>query len=215
MAVAVGGGLMVSAIAQYLPDFGPAGGKESSIQLKQAKAKPEEKFEDTASLIQAAEERGRAEGHASAKREFDAALAAERTQADRRIAEERLKWAQEEAAQFVSQLAKAMENLETRLADNVARIMTPFLGEMLREQTLAEFKVALAALLSERQAAVIRVSGPEDLLSALESTFESCNAAVEYTRNDKPDVAITLNETVIETQLEKWIGRLAEAVRAS
>lgn len=206
---------MTSAIAQYLPDFGlgVSCGKELPIPPKRVQVQPEEAVEDTASLIQAAEERVRTEERASAQRELEIAIASEKAKADQRVAEERLKWVREEAAALASQLKAALEALEVKLADKVASIMTPFLVDTLHRQAIDEFKIMLSSLVAEGQGAAIRICGPEDILSALVTELETSKIAIEYRVNDEPDVSAKINDTVIETQLQKWIGRLAEVAR--
>lgn len=208
---------MVSAIAEFLVEFPLDGSKEITppAQSKQAKAPPAVRVENTAELVREAEERGRREGRAEAQAELEHALAEERARSDERLAAERQAWVRDEANRLASQLASAIEALEGRLVERVARILTPFLIETLRSQMLAELRLALSTLLTDRQERIIRISGPEDLLSALSGELDKYQAAIEFVPGEGPDVSVVAGDTVIETQLAAWSQRLLQAIQPS
>jgi len=209
--------MMANAIAQYLTEFhlDPARDVEPVFPTRPSKTKPEEKVEDTAGLLRAAEERGREEGRALARRELETAISMERANADQRVVEARAAWTQEEAARLASQVTAAFQDLEARLTDSLARLLTPFLNDAIRQQALEEFRGFLLTLLSDSQNTVFKVSGPEDMLSELAKKLGSPGASIQYVYNERTDVSVVVNDTVIETQLTAWTSRLAEAVRPS
>ncbi|MCB5177754.1 hypothetical protein [Microvirga lenta] len=208
---------MVNAIAQYLTEFSLDGKQDTKplFHPKAPKVPDQDQADETADLVREAEERGRLEGLAAARREFEAELASARTQAEERLAAERMKWVQEEAACFTQQMDEALRNLEARLVDRVARIMTPFLTDALRSQMIEELQATVSSLLANNQNAVFKVSGPKDMLSALSDHLGAGNPRIEIAFNDEIDVSILMGDTFIETQLGAWIGRLAQAVQSS
>ena len=208
---------MVSAIAEFLVEFPLDGSKEIKppAQHRQAKVPPSVRVENTAELVREAEERGRREGRADAQAVTERALAEERARSDERLAAERQAWAQDEASRLASQLATAIEALEGRLVERVARILTPFLIEALRSQMLDELRLALSTLLADRQDKIIRISGPEDMLSALSGELDKHRAAIELVPGEGPDVTVVAGDTVIETQLAAWSQCLLQAIQPS
>jgi hypothetical protein len=206
---------MANPIEHYLTEFhlDPARDIAPLSRLQPPSQEEEREVVDMAAMLRAAEERGREEGRARAKRDFDAALAAERAQHQESIVRERAKWADEEAARLASGMDEAFRSIDKALTDGVARILAPFLADALRDQALHELTATLAAVLADRRAATIRIAGPEDLISLLSERLSAVSASVEYVVSDQADVSVMLDDTLIETQLSAWTARLAGALR--
>lgn len=208
---------MVGGIAQYLTEFRLDGSVEVEPRFQATPLKPtaEEPVDDTTERIRQAERKGREEGHASAQREFELALAAERARHEEQLATERANWAEQQGGQLAKQIETGLHELEERIAESAGRIMLPFLTEALREQMMAGLAEVFTSLLQNRQNATIRVSGPKDMLAALSNGLGDKGSSVEFVSNDAIDVSILVGETLVETQLEAWIRHLAQAVKPS
>ena len=215
---------MVSAIARYLPDFSvdapanppasPPLGLPLFVRPRAVEPQPQAPVEDTAELVRAAQERGREEGRAEAREAFEAALASERARFAEDMAAERRRWSEEEAERLAARFGLAFQEAEAKLTAGVARVMVPFLAEALRSQVLDELQATLVTLAADKRHATMRISGPEDLISALGARLAGCGPSLEFVVDEGPDVRVLADETIIETQLTAWIGRLAAAVEA-
>ncbi|WP_232631145.1 hypothetical protein [Methylobacterium sp. Leaf118] len=174
---------------------------------------PARPAEDREALIAEAEARGRAAGRAEAEEAAAARIASERAAFQDRLAEARQDWAENEGAALADGLTAAFARLDAELSERVARLLAPVLTESLRRQAVAALSVAVTRLLAEPQPAALRVTGPEDLITALSGRLGHLSASVAFTAADTPEVTVTAGETVIETELAAW-GRLIAAAVA-
>ena len=208
---------MAHVLSRYLTEFqlDPAEKKQGLLTGKPVPPRPAEPLVNTEELIRAAEERIRRQMQEAARQEIETAVAAERARAEENLAAERKKWSEAEAERLSIQLSEAFKKLEKTIIDSVARILSPFLAEVWRSQMIDELETTLRTLLTDKQHTHLKISGPEDLLSALSERLGTYGAAIEFAFNAEPDVKVLANDTIIETQLNAWTSRLAEAVQTS
>jgi hypothetical protein len=208
---------MVGGIAQYLTEFRLDGSVEVEPLFQPSSPKPtiQEPVDDTADRIRQAEKRGQEEGRSSAQREFELALAAERARHEEHLASERAKWAEQQGTQLADRLTASLHEIETRICESIARIITPFIADALRTQMTESLRELFTSLVFDKQSAAIRVSGPRDVLLALSKRLGDHGPSVEFVPNDATDVSILVGDTMIETQLEAWIGHLAQVLESS
>ena len=104
---------MANPIEHYLTEFhlDPARDIAPLSRLQPAPREEEPEVVDMTAMIRAAEERGREEGRARAKRDFEAALAAETSRLDERIVHERAKWVDEEATRLTGRIDEALSDM--------------------------------------------------------------------------------------------------------
>jgi F0F1-type ATP synthase membrane subunit b/b' len=203
--------MMAAPLAQYLADFGsslkpgeaPQGrGRAPAIQpLRAIIESPVEKIEEALA-------RGREQGAAAARAEYEAKLAEERARAAAALAEARRAWVAEEGETLAAKLSVSMRELTTMLADSLARILRPFLVDALRQQVVDGLLEKLGVLLAHDRDIVLRISGPQDLLDSLREKLGSFPASIDYIPTDDADVRVVANQTVIETQLQAWFQRI-------
>lgn len=208
---------MAHALSRYLTEFqlDPADDERAPRVGRPVPARATEPLVDMDELIRAAEERIRRQMQESHRQELEAVTSLERKRAEENLAAERRRWSESEAERLAEQFSTAFQDLEKSVASSVARILVPFLTEAWKEQVLAELETTLRALLTDKQHAHLRVSGPEDILATLSSRLEGYGSAIEFAVNSEPDVKVLANDTIIETQLNAWASRLAEAVKTS
>lgn len=161
--------------------------------------------EDLARQLEAARESGREEARAAANAELEFNLAREQHRLEARIAQERETWLAQESETLSRALDEAFSRLESSIAGSVARILKPFVTDALREQAVASLSETLSGLLSDERA-LVRVSGPENLLNALRDKIGTRGASIEF-HPGEPDVRIIADHTVIESRLRSWIER--------
>ena len=96
---------------------------------------------------------------------------------------------------------------KTDIADVVARILRPLVGQKLAEEALAKLAQEIDKLLSSEDAIHLKISGPADLVFELRKNIPP-NAIVTVLTGDKPEVTVIANKTVIETRLGEWLARV-------
>ncbi|MGY2047715.1 hypothetical protein [Methylobacterium sp. JK268] len=218
---------MSAVFARHLPDFSAeASAVEAeaplAVLLRSARrsaepAPPAPPPEDREALLREAEERGRRLGRAQAAAEtaaaLEAALAESQAIADEQMRESRRDWAEREGRVLAEALARAMDGLESRLTERVAHLLLPVLDEALRARAVSELREAIARLLADSAKPALRVSGPPDLLAALAAALGPLAEGLALAPGEGPDLTVTAEDAVIETQLAAWSALLATAVR--
>lgn len=192
-------------VAYYLKDLsgdpvgrggrGMAGGPDGGSEV-------EKRISDAHAL-------GILEGRAAAQVETDKALANQAAQFERKLAAERQKWSTEQGARLGDLVAKAMEDVEQRIADQVGRVLKPVLGERVRGKAVEELSLSLNSMLAKGDYAKITITGPGDLLSMLEARLND-HAGVSFVIADGIDVTVSADETIVETQIGAWAEAIEE-----
>jgi hypothetical protein len=213
---------MAGTLASLLADFSnPAVGAPAGISLlRTVKVAPEPSPEPpqspavdrNAEIVTSVEARVRAEERETARKELEDAIAAEKVRHREDMNEQRAIWVEQQALHLSAQISAAVDRLQADLSDKVASILRPFVAEAFRRQTLAEFKEVLATLLSGRDAGLLKVSGPEDLLAALQASLGHSENMIEFTPGEHVEVSVTAQDTLAQTQLNAWSVRLSQAL---
>jgi hypothetical protein len=152
-------------------------------------------------------ESGRQAGLAEARAEAQAAAARQVQEAEAALEQARLAWTEGVATPLATELPRAIEALAESLAETTGRLLRPFLEGELRDAASRALIDQIRPLLSGADGALIRVSGPVDLLATLRGVFPA-GTPVEFAETDAVDIAIVVGETVIETRIAAWVARL-------
>ena len=155
---------------------------------------------------------GVASGRAAAKADCEARLEEQKAAFEKDLAAARHAWSREQGERLAQQVSASLQGLETKLAEITVRLLSPFLSEQVRQSAIEDLRASLADLLMREPGGAISVSGPEDLLTALRAGLAD-TSAVTYVVSNTCDVRVTTGQTMIETRLSAWLGRLEEAVR--
>lgn len=153
--------------------------------------------------------RGVAEGRALADAEHQARAEAQAAAFEQRLAAERARWAEEQGAQLGGLLASALEDIERRIADAVSEVLRPILIEQARARAMGELSRLLNDLLAKGEYAKIGVSGPADLIAVLEARLAGLHECVSFSVSSAQDVTVSLDETVLATQIGAWANAIA------
>lgn len=218
---------MAASLVNLLMDFSPELGGESInlVSLQTPKPKPklevDVELEQICSLadiqseeVRLAEERAREEERESARKKLEDTLATERAQYEEEMKTQRMIWAEQEAEQLSLQVAAALSNLERVLSERVANILHPFISAALWHQTIAQFEDSLSALLTGSASHLIKITGPEDVLSTLKDKLGERGKVIEYLPNEGVEVTVICQDTSIQTQFASWSDRLNEIIKA-
>lgn len=211
----------MSFIAHLLTDFSKPATGEAPPFLKQAspEAEPEPKpqrkqVDDTTALIRAAEMKARNEEREIAEKNLAEALAVERARFEEELAAQRATWVEQESLQLALQWAEAFASLENQVSNRVAKILNPFLAAAYHEQAIFDLTETLRSVLSSSGTKVIKVSGPEEVLSAVRDRLGRYGEALELLPNGAVEIAVVADDTMIETQLQAWSSGLGEILKA-
>jgi hypothetical protein len=212
---------MSAAIGRLLTQFDPSGREKlaEKARITERAPPPKEprleaaapaKTEPSVNLLDEAYRRGYAAGVANS----EAKLAEERVHSAVRLGEERAKWSDRQALAIVTGLAESCRELEANIAGSLARILQPFLADEIREKTIAALVDHISALTSDPSRPAFRITGPSDLLEVVRRKLATMRTVgIVYETADIAEVRLVADQTVIETQMLAWIGRLKEAGR--
>jgi hypothetical protein len=202
-------------LSRVLLDFGGARAPSPAPQANAplSVVPPCDPADDLARRIDEAYARGADEARLTADAEYEQRLAQALARAEEERAAERARWASEQAGELATRLTAAVEALETRIADAVGRILTPFLTAELRSKSVEALGESIKILLSGAGQPALRVSGPEDLLSALRERLGAAAAGIAWEPNGAIEVAVSSDDSVIETEIQSWTDRLSGASR--
>src|SRR5262249_26224397 len=114
---------------------------------------------------------------------------------------------------LVDHLDASLQALKTDIAETAGRILKPFVQALVHRLAIDELHVSLDALVSMDNGVSLHISGPGDILEALQVRLSERALAVTYPPTDGPDVKITAGQATLETCLKSWMEKLEEAVR--
>jgi hypothetical protein len=198
-------------IAQYLNQFGRADPTQAErVQRDSVLLRPRVLSvpADIDARVEEALERGKLEGLAAGRAEAAANLALERADWEEQESERRAAWQANDYAQLAGKIERAMTEVEDRLAGAVARILKPFLIEERVKRITESLSENLSTILSRDSPPVLKITGPEALLSVLRDQMSSHAVVVEYVAADGLDVTVEANQTIIKSQLQAWIDHI-------
>ncbi|MBM6580026.1 hypothetical protein ILT44_07535 [Microvirga sp. BT689] len=218
---------MAGVIASLLEDFSPSSGGETlgigilravrnttQPDPTSAPAPSPPPVDRQAELIKSVEARVRAEEREAAQTKLEEVVAAEKARYEDELRAQRVIWVEQHAEQLSTQLVESIGRIEVILSERVANILKPFVSEAFRQQSIAEFREAIATLLLGEEPTPMKIVGPEDLIQALRATLGVHGGAVEFLPGDHVEVSICVRDTTVQTQLGLWAGRLEQALKA-
>lgn len=214
-------GVLTSLLADYSPPLEPTSGIAILRKVKlETKAEPElnptpkpNPVDQQAELLREVEAKARREEREQAQQRLEEAVAAERKRHEEELKAERVIWTEQEGLQISQQFVEAFSNLERIVSDRVANILNSFVSEALRQQTIADFELALRTMLSGTPSRLIKVTGPKDILSMIESNLGPLAGSIEFVPSEAVEVKALSQDTTIESQLEVWSIRLADVLK--
>jgi hypothetical protein len=203
---------MAAAFSEYLPHFAvnALGSLDFGGRMKPLSVEPAHRERD---VIAEAEARGRREGAEAARIEFERVRTEDQADVEFRLAELKQQWVDETARAVAAQMDTGLAAIEASISGHVAGVLARVLDAAVQQRAIAEVSQILAAMSAGGSIARIRIAGPESLIARLREQPARSAAMVEYVvAADRPDVSVTIDDTVIETQLAAWGERIRAAV---
>jgi hypothetical protein len=156
--------------------------------------------------------------HAAAEereRAVEAARAQEREAAEERLAEARAAWVAEEADQIRARLEESFDALHQRLSDAFGKALVPIADAAVREKAVRRFASILDDLAgAESTGEPLVVRGPADLVEALRHRMGE-RSGVAFEVAETAELAVTLEDTQVETTIGAWADDLAKVMGES
>jgi hypothetical protein len=203
-------------VALYLGRFGdherPESAREKLFELDDIEEPVEEPAaasrDDEQRAREKARDEGYAEGFAAASHEQEEMRRAEHLAFEQRIVKERDRWTQDEGARLGAKMEAALAEIETRIGASAARILRPFLVRQAGRRAIDELAESLMQMLSGSRNPLVEITGPEDLLAALQTKLAGSAACAVWTPGPTMDVRIIADQTLIESRIQAWIQRI-------
>jgi hypothetical protein len=154
--------------------------------------------------ISEAHARGILEASAEAQVELDAAITKQAAEFDKKLATERQRWAAEQGERLAEMIASRLGEIERGVADCVSRILQPILVEQIRAKAVEELSRSLGTMLSKGEFAKITISGPQDLLSAIEARVAANHPGLSFEVAEGVELTVVADDTILETRMGSW-----------
>ena len=205
--------MTVTAAAVRLPRFASGTAPEfTNAAFRPLNEKPAEPpVEDR----QAAQNAAVAQALEAARAEFDAARAADQAEFERKLAERETEIYAAIGDALSARVIDELAAIEERVGREVGKALLRFLDQAVRTRAVNELAEAVSALLAGGTAARVRIAGPAALIDRVEAAIAPTGVPIERAEDDAADISVTIDETVVETNIAAWMDRLmrqAEAV---
>jgi len=200
---------MAQASAKYLPHFAADGqGRLRVVEAERVARQPSEP--PLAEIVAEAEARGRRAAEEAAKAEGERQRDRDRAAFAAELGEARRRWSEETAERLAAEIGTHLDGLRKTVVDGVAQALAPFIETLVRQRALDELGQTVAALLRDGRHLRIRLSGPADLIAGLGEKLDV--PTIEYVAAEGPDVAVTIDDTIVETRITAWLAVIATAI---
>jgi len=156
--------------------------------------------------------RGVQEGLDAGKSEAATARALERAELQKRAVIEKLDFQMNEYARLSETLTAGFAELERRVAQAAARVLKPLLIEAVAGQIVEELSENVARLTRAGAIGLVKVRGPERLLSALKEKIEALAVDVEYVEDAGVEITVSAQSTEIRSELASWAKLIEDIV---
>jgi hypothetical protein len=150
-------------------------------------------------------EEGLAAGRAEASENHATELAAAREQAEAQRQEFQLN----EYAKLEDTIRSGLARMEKTIGDAATRILVPFLSEQVVKRAANELSKAIARLSVGRSPELIKIRGPERVLTPLRQGIMDLPIKVEFVEDEGAETVVEANSTQIVAELRPWAELLA------
>lgn len=129
------------------------------------------------------------------------------------VAAARRGWVEEEGDRLADLVILQMAVFEDTLKTTLTALLRPLVLDARKRMAVDQLAGAVSTLAFDGHTARINATGPSDLLGALEEKLGDQARHVVFSADDeRPDVRIDANQTVIETRLAAWLKAVEEAL---
>lgn len=165
--------------------------------------------EAATSAIEDAYQRGLEEGRREAEARLAHDLGEQKAAAELKLGEARKAWAADFGQVLSKELKDGVQEMHHLLADNFSNVLLPIIRDEMRSEAVRKISDALRKTAASDWEGPFLVEGPADLLQELRENLGDMESLIECRMVESQDVRVTINETILETQLAAW----ADAVK--
>lgn len=156
------------------------------------------------SVLEDAFRRGFDEGQREAEARLAHDLGEQRAAAELKIDQARKTWAADFGQALAQELTGGLEKMHHVLADNFVEVLVPIIRDEARSDAVRKIADAIRNTAGSDWEGPIVIEGPGDLVKALQENLGDMKAVIEPRTREGLDIKVTINETILETQLEAW-----------
>lgn len=202
--------MTVTAAAAHLPRFpGASAPQTSRANFRRLNEKPAPPAEDDRLI---AETVAVARALAAARAEFDATRAADLAEYERRLAERETAILSAIGDRLAGEVTAELAAIAERVGLHVGTVLLRFLDHAVRERAVGELVEAVSALLTGATATRVRIVGPAALTERVAAAIAPTGVPMECTASEAADLSVTIDDTVVETNVAAWMDRLMAEV---
>ena len=201
-------------LASLLTDYGVSDDPETSAITVQSPVLAEDDLspnigferlpEAATSAIEDAYRRGFEEGQREAEARMVHDLGEQRAAAELKLGQARKAWAIDFGQALAQELSSAVQDMHHMLADNFADVLLPIIRDEMRSEAVRKISNAMRTAAASDWQGPLVIEGPKDLLEALRDNMADMESIIECREVEGQDVKVTINETILETQLSAW-----------
>lgn len=205
--------MTVTAAAVHLPRFpGTPAPETTRANFRRLNEKPTPPVEEARPNTQNA---AVAQAIAAARAEFDATRAADLAEYERRLAERETEILSAMGDRLAGELTAELAAIAERVGLHVGTVLLRFLDQAVRERAVSELVEAVSALLTGATATRVRIAGPAALTERVAAAIGPTGVPVECTASEAAELSVTIDDTVVETNVTAWMDRLLAEVGAT
>ena len=171
---------------------------------RQPPTPPPEPVVDIETQLSESYHRGVQEGIDSAKAEAATARALERADFQKRAVVEKIDFQMNEYAKLAESLTNGFAELERRISQAAAQTLQPLLEKEVALSIIDELAENVGRLARGSGVALLKVRGPEKLLSLLKSRIGGLAVNVEYVEEEDVEIVVASSTTEIRSELGAW-----------
>jgi hypothetical protein len=130
---------------------------------------------------------------------------------DEYVAAEKEIWFSIHADHLIVQLEQGLRLISSRIEENVASLLKPWLMHQESERVLSELVASIQR--ATKDAARIHVQGPGALLKRLEEKLADRDVSAVMEHSEEENLILSADDTIIEFNLACWRSNLEDAMR--
>ncbi len=156
------------------------------------------------SSLEDAYNRGREEGQREAEARFQHELGEQHAAAEMMLEQSRKNWVEQQGQVLSNELTAAVQDMHHQLANCFVEVLLPIIHDEVRRDAVGKIAATIRQTVPNDWQGPLRVEGPADLLEVLRENLGEMAALIKCQTVEAADIKVTIDETVLETQLEVW-----------
>lgn len=158
-------------------------------------------------------QRGFAEGESKAAERYETLLREREAEFEARLEAERARWTETVANQTARLIQDEIKRCECAIGEEVARLLLPLIETRIAQRAVEEMRDLVRRLLTEEPDSRLRISGPSDLVNAMQTALGEDGLPASVSKSDDLNLRVEIDQLVVELRVAAWIDRLREVMQ--